>query len=207
MGLVRRDDADRPDDAAPDPPLPDMLIQLLDDVDPNRRRESALRLGGAPEAVGALLDRVHVERDPVVLDAILNTLAAHDTEQVAAGLIGHLASDDADVRTAVAEALATMRQSMPPMLPQLLADPDPDVRILTATVMGGLNHPEALSWLAEMIRHDRHPNVVSAAIDALLPSVGAEHLALFHQARDRFPDDPFIRFVVEAAPPGTSSAP
>jgi hypothetical protein len=71
--------------------------------------------------------------------------------------------------------------------------------MMTAMVLAGLPHPSSQSWLAEMIRDDPHPNVVAAAIDALLPSIGPEHAGLLRDAVRRFPDDPFLRFTVEAA--------
>jgi HEAT repeat protein len=194
MGLVRRE-------AEPEPRafVHSDLLRQLDDPDPERRREAALGLDGVDEAVEALLDRIGGEEEPRVRDAMLTTLAAHDTDAVAAGLAVHLASDDAGLRTAAAEALATMPQSVPAIIPRLLEDPDHDVRLMTAMVLADLPHAESLTWLAVMIKDDPHPNVVASAIDALLPSLGPEHTELLERALRRFPDDPFLRFTVEAA--------
>ncbi|MFF5081074.1 HEAT repeat domain-containing protein [Actinoplanes sp. NPDC000266] len=197
MGLVRRN-APPPEETAA-PPSADTLLSQLDDADPELRREAALGLDGSAEAVPALLDRVAGETAAAVRDAMLTTLAAHDTAQVAEGLAVHLASDDAGLRTAVAETLATMPRSVPAIVPRLIEDDDHDVRVMTAMVLADLPHPEAMTWLAVMIREDPHPNVVTAAIDALLPSVGPEHHELLRGAVERFPDDPFLRFTVEAA--------
>nr|WP_308128910.1 HEAT repeat domain-containing protein [Actinoplanes polyasparticus] len=197
MGLVRRD-APPPEETAA-PPTTGTLMRQLDDADPDCRREAALGLGGVAEAVPALLRRIAVETEPLVRDAVLTTLAAHDTAKVADGLGGHLASDDAGLRTAAAEALATMPVSVPAIIPGLLTDPDHDVRVMTAMVLADLPHPESQAWLAQMIAEDAHPNVVTAAIDALLPSLGPEHHDLLRAAVQRFPDDPFLRFTVEAA--------
>ncbi|WP_250031713.1 HEAT repeat domain-containing protein [Paractinoplanes maris] len=197
MGLVRRN-APPPEETAA-PPTTGTLMRQLDDADPDCRREAALGLGGVAEAVPALLRRVAAETDPLVRDAVLTTLAAHDTAAVATGLGGHLASDDAGLRTAAAEALATMPVSVPAIIPGLLADPDHDVRVMTAMVLADLPHPGSQTWLAQMIAEDDHPNVVTAAIDALLPSLELEHHDLLRAAVQRFPDDPFLRFTVEAA--------
>jgi HEAT repeat protein len=176
-----------------------VLLRQLDDPDAENRRVAALGLDGVSVAVRALLDRVGEEEEPAVRDAMLTTLAAHDTRQVADGLAVHLASDDASMRTAAAEALASMPGAVPGLVPRLLRDQDHDVRVMTAMVLADLAHPESLTWLAEMIRDDPHPNVVAAALDALLPSLGPEHIDLLRQAVRRFPDDPFLRFTVEAA--------
>ncbi|GAA4591539.1 HEAT repeat protein [Actinoplanes octamycinicus] len=198
MGLVRKQ--------APEPELPqvldtDELVRRLDDPDPELRREAALELAGKPEAVPELLARVGLETEPRVRDAVLTTLAGHDSEAVAAGLAVHLASDEAGLRTAVAEALASMPVSTPALLPSLLAAPDHDVRVMTAMVLADLPHPEAKSWLVQMIAEDPHPNVVTAAIDALLPAASAEHIGVLEAAVLRFPDDPFLAFTVRAALP------
>jgi HEAT repeat protein len=196
VGLVRRDRPPVEEKAAPSA---DVLIGQLGDPDPDRRREAALGLDGVAEAVTPLLERVAVETEPAVRDAVLTTLAAHDTGEVAEALAVHLASDEAGLRTSVAEALATMPVSVPAIIPRLMADPDHDVRVMTAMVLADLPHPGSLTWLADMIREDTHPNVVTAAIDALLPSLAPEHTELLRDAVRRFPDDPFLRFTVEAA--------
>jgi HEAT repeat protein len=197
MGLVRKKAPEQLDEPAPLRPAD--LLRQLDDPDPDVRREAALALDGVPEAIEPLLERVGAEEVALVRDAMLTTLAAHDTDVVAEGLAEHLASDDAGLRTAAAEALATMPVSTPAIVPRLLEDPDHDVRVMTAMVLADLPHPASPVWLAEMIRDDPHPNVVAAAIDALLPSLGPEHTELLERAVRRFPNDPFLRFTVEAA--------
>jgi HEAT repeat protein len=198
MGLVRKQQSE---ELTAEKPSVETLLQQLGDPDAECRREAALGLEGVVEAVPALLTRVTVETETNVRDAVLTTLAAHDTETVAGGLAVHLASDDAALRTAVAEALATMPRSVPALMPNLLAAPDHDVRVMTAMVLADLPGPEAQVWLTRMIAEDPHPNVVTAAIDALLPSATAEHAPVLEAAVQRFPDDPFLRFTVQAALP------
>ncbi|MFI1989204.1 HEAT repeat domain-containing protein [Actinoplanes sp. NPDC020271] len=198
MGLVRKQ--------APEPEAtrtlgPDELVRQLDDPDPERRREAALDLTGVPDAIPELLARAGLETEPRARDAVLTTLAGHDTEAVAAGLAVHLASDDAGLRTAVAEALATMPRSVPALLPSLTSAPDHDVRVMTAMVLADLPDPAARDWLIRMISEDDHPNVVTAAIDAFLPAATPEHAPVLEAAARRFPDDPFLQFTVRAALP------
>jgi HEAT repeat protein len=198
VGLVRRNAEPQPEVA---PPSVDELLADLDHSDPERRREAALSLDGSPDGVVPLLERIGPEPEPKVRDAMLTTLGVHDTPAVAEALAAHLASDDAGLRTAVAETLATMTGSTPEVIPRLLAAPDHDVRVMTAMVLADLPDPRSTGWLVEMIRDDPHPNVVATAIDALLPSLGPEHTELLQAAVRRFPDDPFLRFTVEAALP------
>jgi HEAT repeat protein len=207
VGLIRRNTEPQSQEATPDPPSVETLMTQLDDPEPECRREAALGLDGVAEAVPALLQRVGVETEATVRDAVLTTLAAHDTDEVARGLAGHLASDDAALRTSAAEAMATMPGSAPALMPELIADPDHDVRVMTAMVLADLPHSGSTSWLTTMIAEDPHPNVVSAAIDALLPMAGAEHIALLESAMWRFPDDPFLRFTVQKAMPRLTGTP
>ncbi|MEV0565983.1 HEAT repeat domain-containing protein [Dactylosporangium sp. NPDC050588] len=196
MGLVRRQTAEVTRQADPG-----TLQDRLADPDPEQRRRAALDLDGHAEAVPALLARVPAETDLAVRDAVLTTLAAIDHADVAAGLVPHLSSDDAALRSAVAGALSAMPASVPALLPALLADPDHDVRIMTAMVLADLPHPGAADWLAEIVATDRHANVVAAAIDALLPMAGPQHAAVLRAAQERFPKDPFLHFTIDAALP------
>jgi hypothetical protein len=201
MGLVRKPAPQEPEEVRPEPPDTETLLSQLDDPDPDCRREAALGLVDVAEAVPELLARVGTEEDPRVLESILTTLAARDTEEVAGGLAMHLASDEAYLRTAAAAALATMPRSVPALLPGLLAAPDHDVRVMTAMVLADLPYADAHTWLVRMICTDPHPNVVTGAIDALLPSATAEDAPMLREAVARFPDDPFLRFTVNAALP------
>lgn len=207
MGLVRKEaTAEPPPAAVAVPPVETLLLQL-DDLSPDCRREAALALEGNSEAVPALLERIGSERERTVRDAILTTLAAQDTAEVAEGLATHLASDDAALRTGVAEALATMPRSVPALLPEWLANPDHDVRVMAAMVLADLPEGEAAKWLVRMITEDPHPNVVTAAIDALLPMATLEHAPALQSAVERFPEDPFLQFLLERLLPRLSETP
>jgi HEAT repeat protein len=207
MGLVRKQGTAEPAPAAVATPPLEILLLQLDDLSPDCRREAALALEGSTEAIPALLERIGTERERSVRDAILTTLAAHDTAPVAEGLAVHLASDDAGLRTGVAEALATMPRSVPALLPEWLANPDHDVRVMAAMVLADLPEPVAGKWLIRMIVEDPHANVVTAAIDALLPMATVEHAPALQSAVERFPDDPFLRFLLERLLPRLSETP
>jgi HEAT repeat protein len=201
MGLVRKTAPTEPEEAVPAAPSVETLLEQVHDTDPEVRREAALSLVEVTEAVPILLARVGTETEVRVRDAVLTTLAAHDTPTVAAGLAVHLASDEASLRTSVAETLATMPRSALGLMPDLLAAPDHDVRVMTAMILADLPHPDAKAWLLRMIAEDPHPNVVTGAVDALLPAADAGDAPILQAAVARFPDDPFLRFTVQAALP------
>lgn len=197
MGLIRSHTGPQPERVRPGGPAIEALLRELDDPESDRRREAALGLEGVVEAVPAMLDRVPVETDPAVRDTLLTTLAAADTGPVGVALSRHLASPDAGLRTAVAGTLAVMPVGSAAAVPGLLADPDHGVRVMAVFVLARMRPSVAMSWLIGVIRDDPHANVVTAAIDALLPVATAEHIPLLTGAMCRFPDDPFLCFVVE----------
>jgi hypothetical protein len=143
--------------------------------------------------------RLGVEADQRVRDALCTQLARYDLPEVVDGVIEHLACDDAGLRNAVAELLAKTPKATARRVPALLADPDPDVRILTVMVLSSLRLAEVEEWLTGLVRNDPDPNVVSAAIGELVALIGAESEQLLYAARDRFPTDPFITFSVTRA--------
>jgi len=202
---ARPDDGpeDRPD-ASPGPGEPDgrpldaVLAELTGD-DPELRRRAVLLLADRPGALPALIARVGVEPDRTVLEALCTQLARHDRPEVVDGLVRHLASDDAGLRTVVVDVLARTPTATARRIPQLMADPDPDVRILTVMMLGQLRLAEVEGWLAELVRTDPHPNVVSAAIGELALLAGERSEADLDAARARFPADPFIAFAVTRA--------
>jgi HEAT repeat protein len=182
------------------------LLGQLEHADAEVRRRAVLDLADRPEAWSALVDRVGHEPDPTVRSAICTQLARHDVPAVVDGLVRYLASDHAAVRNAVAGVLARTPVSTARRMPDLLADPDPDVRILTVTVLGALRTPDVEDWLAGLVSDDPHPNVVSTAIGELVSIAGDRCRPALLAARERFPDDPFIAFTVDRALQATSRA-
>ena len=154
---------------------------------------------GRTAVTDALLRRVAVEPTATVRHAVLTVLAGFDSPEVAAGLAPHLHSDDAGLRVAVADAMAAMPVGVAPLLPHLVSDTDPDERIMTAMLLAGMHHPQAVTWLEKMVAYDPAPNVVGAALNALLPLVEPGRTQLLTGVRRRFPNDPFLTFTVDAA--------
>ncbi|MBB96687.1 MAG: hypothetical protein CML68_19075 [Rhodobacteraceae bacterium] len=80
---------------------------------------------------------------------------------------------------------------------QLLAAPDPDVRIPAVDVLRLLPSPEMHRWLAELLARETHENVVATAIDRLAEIGGPEHLDVLHDVRTRFASVPYITFATD----------
>jgi len=175
------------------------LIARLGDVDPAARRLAARDLAQFPESVSALLARLKREDDPAVREVVLTTLTYIGNAAAVAGLVDCLHSEDAALRNEVIEAMKELPDEVAPIMGGLLADADPDVRIFAVNILESLRHPQVESWLAGVIERDPHVNVCATAVD-LLGEVGSEvSRAALQGLKNRFPNEPYIRFAVDLA--------
>jgi two-component system chemotaxis response regulator CheY len=170
------------------------LLHALGDPDPAVRTAAVLALADVEAAVASFVLRMAVETDVQVRAALVAQLVRHDRPDVVDGLVGHLLSDDAALRVDVVHVLARTAGSTLERMPQWLADPDPDLRILAVMVLAELDHPSVIGWLSRLVREDGHANVVAAAVAELVVRAGPACAADVRAAAARFPDDPFITF-------------
>ncbi|MBI4943245.1 MAG: response regulator [Actinobacteria bacterium] len=170
------------------------LLHALGDPDPGVRSAAVLALADVEAAVGSFVLRMAVETDSQVRAALVAQLVRHDRPEVVDGLVGHLLSDDAALRVDVVHVLSRTTSSTVARMPQWLADPDPDLRILAVMVLAELDHPSVIGWLSRLVREDEHANVVAAAVAELVVRAGPACAADVRAAAARFPDDPFITF-------------
>ncbi|NHC15285.1 HEAT repeat domain-containing protein [Motilibacter deserti] len=172
------------------------LQQQLRDGDAEQRRRAALDLWGDADAVPALLDALASEHDGAARDAVLTTLAGHDTPAVGAALGRDLSSEDAARRNAAVKALQAMPLAVASLVEGgVLQDADADVRVLAVMVLSAVSHPDVPQWLRPVVDSDADANVVAAAVDVAVTIGGdiAEELAA--TAAGRFPDNPYLRFL------------
>lgn len=195
MALVRSTPS-RESAPAAAPPSVTQLLVALHSAAPDGRRQAALALAGVREATGAVAAQVGVETDPAAREAMLTALAETDSPEAVAGLIGYLRSEDAGLRSAVAETLAAMPATAV-AVPGLLADADPDVRILTVMAIAVLPAPDVPGWLRAVAGGDPHANVVGAAVNELAEVGTADMADDVRAVAERFPDDPFLAFACE----------
>jgi HEAT repeat protein len=181
----------------------DVLATELWDADSRVRRAAVRDLAalpdGAPDSSMLLCDRLDVETSPSVRSVIMTRLIRVATPQVAARLADHLHSDDAQLRNAAIEALQEMPQAVVPILDQLLADEDSDVRIFAVNILAALRHDQAPERLARIIRTDPHVNVCAAALDGLVEVGGVEMISGIEALGARFEENAFMRFAVDTA--------
>lgn len=205
MGLVKRAavaaadiDTDVAERRAAGRDVPGLIATLVaPGADADARRWAALDLAGEPEAVHALCAAVAAEGSRAARDAMLTALVETGGEDVVRALVVHLRSAGAELRNAVVEALAQI-EATALVVPELLADPDPDVRILTVMALASLRSPLVPSWLLSVVREDEHANVCGAALGELAEVGDASMLAAVETLPARFPQDPFIAFAARS---------
>lgn len=175
------------------------LREALSSPDTATRRWAARDLAACPDSTAALVERLKIEHELSVREVILTTLTRKGDPSAIAGLVDCLRSEDAALRNETIEAMKQLPKDVAPIMRALLADADPDVRILTVNVLESLRHPEVEDWLIEAIERDSHVNVCATALD-LLGEVGSEKAREpLARLKDRFAHEPYIQFAADLA--------
>jgi HEAT repeat protein len=97
------------------------------------------------------------------------------------------------------EALAEMPDSTGEVMEELLRDEDSDVRIMAVMVLASVAHPRVPDWLAHVLQHEEHPNVVLNALDVLADRGTAEQLPHLAGVKQRFRSTSMVLFALDAA--------
>jgi HEAT repeat protein len=158
------------------------------------RRRAAHALAEGPGNEDALLAQLAREQEPAVTEALMLALIRLSTPEAARGLADFLRSEDAAKRNGVIEALAAMPQSATPIIEDLLADKDGDVRIFACDILLGLPDRDAPLRLAHVLMRDPNANVCAAAIECLAEIGTAECISALEAVIERFADIAFIGF-------------
>ena len=175
------------------------LEQQLSDPNPTARRWAARDLAFCPDSSTALADRLQHESDSSVREIILTTLTQLGDEKAVASLVNYLRSEDVSLRNEAIDAMKLLPDEVAPIMGKLLKDPDPDVRIFSVNVLESLRHKQVEEWLKEVIEQDSHVNVCATAVD-LLGEVGTAYSQeALENLKERFPDEPYIRFAADLA--------
>jgi HEAT repeat protein len=195
MPLIRR-----PTDAAAPPGGPNLEATRTDlrSLDADVRGKAARAMGSIPEAVAALGAAVTAETDPRVREAMFTSLARIGTARSAVELIPHLRADDAGRRTGAMDALRAMPGALGGVLPGLLKDQDPDVRILACDLARELPSAEATALLSQVLDGETQVNVCAAAID-VIADIGLPEALPALRACARRLADPFLDFATRIA--------
>jgi len=176
-----------------------LLLEELAAADPVTRRWAARDCIDCLGAAAALVGRLKVEQELSVREVIFTSLTRMGDPVAVAGLVACLRSEHSALRNEAIEAMKQLPDEMAPILRELLADPDPDVRIFTVNILESLRHPGVEAWLLIVIENDPHLNVCATAVD-LLCEVGTEAAREpLVRLKSRFGDEPFIQFAADLA--------
>jgi HEAT repeat protein len=208
MPLIRNEPpAFQPTKAAPPvpgPPAPMPIsaaapAEMLRTGGPDERRSAARALAAFPDGTNTLADALKTETDPRVREAIFTSLVRIGGRESVNVVVPFIRSDNAGLRTGALDALRAMIGVVGPVLPALLSDPDPDVRLLACDLTRELPSDEATQLLCGVLAVEPEANVCAAAVDVLLEIGEAEALPLLQACAARFGDDAFLTFAVTTA--------
>jgi HEAT repeat protein len=171
----------------------------LKSADIDTRWTAARQLAKDPSNATALGDALAVETDARVRQALFTSLAHIRTPDAVGAILTHLRSADAATRAGALDALSSVPQAVESQLPKLLADPDPDVRLLICDIVRRLPGPLACRYLCDLLAHETQANVCGAAVDALSEVGDRTALPILADCAARFSTEPFLAFSIKIA--------
>jgi len=165
----------------------------------DERWSAARQLAGQPGHDALLAETLMRESDPRVREALFTALARDGSEQAVAAILPFIRSSDAGLRTGALDALATLPQAIAIHIETLLADDDPDVRILSCDLVRHLPTADAALHLTRLLARETTVNVCAAAVEVLSEVGDARALPALHACAARFAEDSFLVFAIELA--------
>jgi HEAT repeat protein len=193
MPLIRKD--------TPSPSSTDMRAgdpSTLKSSSVDARWSAARYLARDPSHTRALGEALAVETDPRVREALFTGLVRIQTPEAIGLVLPYIRSQDAAIRASALDALNTVPQALQGVLPVLLVDPDPDVRLLVCDIVRRLPGPIATAFLCDLLRRETLPNVCGAAIEALSEVGDESALETLADCAARFSAEPFLVFSIKA---------
>jgi HEAT repeat protein len=166
---------------------------------PTTPTDTALTDTKTAGVAAALAAALRTESDPRVREAMFTGLARIGTAASARELLPLLRSDNANLRTGALDALRVMVGAVHEILPELLRDPDADVRILSCELARSLAGAEATKLLCALLAAEREVNVCAAAIEVLAEVGSPDAIATLVDCGRRFPNTPFLGFSIKIA--------
>lgn len=175
------------------------LVAALEGGSAGERLHAARALAALAGAEAPLSAALQVEADPAVREVIFTAFARRASEEAADALLPLLRAHEASLRNGALAALAAMPARLPARLPALLADPDPDIRLLACELARVLPAPEATALMCDVVERESEPNVCAAALDVLADIGGPQALPVLARRAGHFAGTPFLRFAFEVA--------
>ena len=111
-------------------------------------------------------------------------------------LLPYLRAQDAALRSSAIETLQALPDAVSPFINTLLADADPDVRILATELVRNIPADRATRILSDLLEQELQPNVCAAAVDVLAEVGTRDALPALRACAERFRDTPFLPFAI-----------
>jgi hypothetical protein len=198
MPLIRKGGGSTPSSPESETSMSD-LAALLQAVNADHRWRAARDLGAFsdawPELAAALLREERADIREVLFTSLVQ-IGSLDSARAAARFIR---SDDAAMRTCALDALSAMPATLGALLPELLCDPDRDVRLLSCELARSVAPGMASRELGRVLRTDPDLNVCGAAVEVLAEAGDANAIASLKACKARFPGEAFLGFAVDEA--------
>jgi len=175
------------------------LVAQLDDPDPSVRRWAARDLVRYPDSISVLIYHLTREQNLSVREVMLTTLVRLNNPVAVACLVGFLRTEDVALRNEAVEALREYPDFVAEIIPELLLDKSPDVRIFGVNVLESLRHPDVEKWLIQVIENDPQMNVCATAVDVLAEVGTQRSRQALERLKSRFPDVAYLEFAIDVA--------
>lgn len=175
------------------------LVAQLDDPDPSVRRWAARDLVRYPDSISVLIYHLTQEQNLSVREVMLTTLVRLNNPVAVACLVGFLRTEDVALRNEAVEALREYPDFVAEIIPELLLDKSPDVRIFGVNVLESLRHPDVEKWLIQVIENDPQMNVCATAVDVLAEVGTQRSRQALERLKSRFPDVAYLEFAIDVA--------
>ncbi|MGH8202023.1 MAG: HEAT repeat domain-containing protein [Steroidobacteraceae bacterium] len=175
------------------------VLTGLGSANPEERWTAARAAGELADAAAALAAALPHEIDSRVREAMFTSLARIGTRDSVAAMLPMLRSDDAAMRTGALDALRSSVIATHELFPQLLNDPDVDVRILSCELARSLPSEEASRSLCALLARETEINVCAAAVEVLAEVGNHTALPTLAQCAQRFSQVPFLTFAIKLA--------
>lgn len=167
--------------------------------DASQRRAAVHALSETPNAVEPLIAILENEEHPAVREAAISALLSIGPDELVEACVLQLRGDEANRRNEAVQVLQQMGPQSSSVIQELLADADPDVRIMAVDVTRMLTNPEVSTWLRELLETEDHPNVVGTVVDRLCEIGWVEDIPALENAQMRFSDDAYLQFAIDRA--------
>lgn len=175
------------------------VLAGLGSVSAEERWAAARAAGALPDSAAALAAALPRETDSRVREAMFTGLVRIGTRDSIAQLLPMLRSDDSALRGGALDALRSSPVAAHEFLPQLLRDPDADVRILSCELARNLPGEEASRALCALLAHEHEVNVCAAAIEVLAEVGDQAALPALAHCAQRFSQVPYLGFAIKLA--------